>query len=228
MKNRVYVATAALAIAVSGAQAADLPVISPPLAATPAPAVDWSGFYAGVHLGYGFGETDVSVPAAPFFAQYDIDGWLAGVQAGYNFQSGMWLFGVEADIAYSSIDGSMTVAGQPPVTIATEMDWLATIRARAGLHYDRWMPYLTGGVAFADVDHTVTAPVFATSDTLVGWTVGGGVEAMFNPSWTAKLEYLYVDLEDVDFTITPVGAGPITGTFDDDFHVIRAGLNYHF
>ena len=74
----------------------------------------------------------------------------------------------------------------------------------------------------------MTPAGLVTSDTLVDWTVGGGVEAMFNPNWTAKIEYLYVDLEDVDFIVTPVGAAPITGTFDDDFHVIRAGLNYHF
>jgi outer membrane immunogenic protein len=150
---------------------------------------------------------------------------LAGVQAGYNVQSGMWLFGIEADIAYSSIDGSLTFTGNFPQTVTTDIDWLATIRARAGLHYDQWMPYITGGVAFADVEHTIT-PSFVISDVLVGWTIGGGVEAMFNPNWTAKLEYLYVDLEDVSFTTG--AAAPIIGTFDDDFHVIRAGLNYHF
>ncbi len=226
MKNQIFIAAAALAIAISGAQAADLPVDTPPLAATPAPANDWSGFYAGIHGGYGFGETELSIPG--LVTDYDIDGWLAGAQAGYNIQSGMWLFGVEADIAYSSIDGSITIPGQPPTTIATDIDWLATIRARAGLHYDQWMPYITGGVAFAEVDHTISpggifGPGVSLSDTLVGWTVGGGVEAMFNPNWTAKIEYLYVDLEDVDFTVPR-----ITGTFDDDFHVIRAGLNYHF
>ena len=226
MKNQLFVAAAALAIAMSGAQAADLPVYQPPLAATPAPADDWSGFYLGIHGGYGFGETEVSIPGVPFATNYDIDGWLAGVQAGYNFQSGMWLFGVEADIAYSSIDGSYTDPGNFAQTITTDIDWLATIRARAGLHYNQFMPYITGGVAFADVDHTMTPAGLATSDTLVGWTVGGGVEAMFNPNWTAKIEYLYVDLEDVGFTFG--AAAPSPGTFDDDFHVIRAGLNYHF
>ena len=227
MKNQLFAATVALAIAIAGVQAADLPAVQPPVAETLAPANDWSGFYVGVHGGYGFGETELSIPGLA--TDYDIDGWLAGVQAGYNFQSGMWLFGVEADIAYSSIDGSIAVAGQNPLAATTDIDWLATIRARAGLHYDRWMPYITGGVAFADVDHTITVPfALATSDTLVGWTVGGGVEAMFDPSWTAKLEYLYVDLEDVNFTFTPAGAAAISGTFDDNFHVIRAGLNYHF
>jgi outer membrane immunogenic protein len=223
MKNRLFITAAALAIAMSGAQAADLPVDPPPLAA-PAPADDWSGFYLGIHGGYGFGETEVTAPGAVF--EYDIDGWLDGVQAGYNFQSGMWLFGVEADIAISGIDGSGAIPQGPTVT--TDIDWLATIRARAGLHYDQWMPYLTGGVAFADVEHTATPPTVGlpASDTLVGWTVGGGVEAMFNPNWTAKLEYLYVDLE--DFDILTGAAAPVPVTFDNDFHVIRAGLNYHF
>ena len=224
MIKHVFTAAAVLAVAVSGAQAADLPVYQPPPAAVPAPANDWSGFYLGVHGGYGFGETELSLTVPPRAADYDIDGWLAGVQAGYNIQSGMWLFGLEADIAYSTIDGSIAVGGQLPLTATTDIDWLATIRARAGLHYDQWMPYVTGGLAFADVDHTITVPIaFATSDVLFGWTVGGGVEVMFDPKWTAKLEYLYVDLEDVDFT-----SGRSAGTFDDNFHVIRAGLNYHF
>jgi len=226
MKKQVFAAAAALAIAVSGARAADLPVYQPPPAAVPAPANDWSGFYLGIHGGYGFGETDVSIPALAFAASYDIDGWLAGVQAGYNIQSGMWLFGLEADIAYSTIDGSFTSGGNFVQTMTTDIDWLATIRARAGLHNDQWMPYVTGGIAFADVDHTMTPAGVATSDVLFGWTVGGGVEVMFDPKWTAKLEYLYVDLEDVDFAFAAAARAP--GTFDDDFHVIRAGLNYHF
>ena len=228
MKNKVFVAAAALAIAMSGAQAADLPVVPPPIAATPAPANDWSGFYLGVHGGYGFGQTDMSINGGAFTTDYDIDGWLVGGQAGFNIQSGMWLFGVEADIAYSSIDGSYSDTAAFDQTAITDINWLATIRARAGLHYDWWMPYITGGVAFADVDHTISPTGIVVlgaslSDTLVGWTVGGGVEAMFNPNWTAKLEYLYVDLEDVSFT-----SGGDFGTFDEDFHVIRAGLNYHF
>ncbi len=231
MKTRLFGTAAALAIATSGALAADLPVVEPPvveppLVTAPQPAADWSGFYAGVHGGYGFGETEISVPAFPFAAEYDIDGWLAGLQAGYNMQSGMWLFGVEGDIAFSSIDGSYTDPGQFAQTMATDIDWLATIRARAGLHYDRWMPYVTGGLALAGVDHSIMPAGLTMSDTLVGWTIGGGVEAMFNANWTAKLEYLYVDLEDVDFTAG--AAAPITGAFDDDFHVIRAGLNYQF
>ena len=132
MKNQAFIAAAALAIAISGAQAADLPVDTPPLAATPAPASDWSGFYAGIHGGYSFGETDVSIAIpGPFAAQYDIDGWLAGVQAGYNVQSGMWLFGFEADIAYSSIDGSFSFGGNFPQTVTTDLTgWRRFVLAR--------------------------------------------------------------------------------------------------
>ena len=228
MKKQLIVAAAALAIAITGVRAADLPVIAPPVADAPAPVDDWSGFYIGIHGGYGFGQTDMSINGGAFATEYDIDGWLAGGQVGFNFVSGMWLFGVEGDIAYSTIDGSYTDTAAFDQTAITEIDWLATIRARAGLHYDRWMPYITGGVAFAGVDHTITPTGIVVlgaslSDTLVGWTVGAGVEAMIDPNWTAKLEYLYVDLEDTSFT-----SGGDFGTFDENFHVVRAGLNFHF
>ncbi|HMB48744.1 MAG TPA: outer membrane beta-barrel protein, partial [Afifellaceae bacterium] len=90
-----------------------------------------------------------------------------------------------------------------------------------------FMPFVTGGIAFADVDHRITAggatgPV-STSDVLFGWTVGGGIEAMIDQSWSAKVDYLYVDLEDVDFT----GPGD-SGTFENSLHLIRLGVNYQF
>jgi outer membrane immunogenic protein len=213
--------------------AADLPVTPPPYEppAEPPVASDWTGFYAGLHGGYGFGTTDMSVTdGGGFSTDYDLNGWLAGAQAGYNHQfgqSGSWLIGLEGDIALSGIEGSYSDTAAFDERATTEVDWLATVRGRAGWVNGRFMPFVTGGIAFAGVDHRIgptglTGPV-STSDVLFGWTAGGGIEAMIDQQWTARLDYLYVDLEDVDFTT----AGG-TGTFEDSLHLIRLGVNYQF
>jgi outer membrane immunogenic protein len=228
--QKTLIAAAVLAASVSLSHAADLPV-SPPVFEPPAPAPvvsDWSGFYAGLHGGYGFGTTDMSVTdGGGFSTDYDLNGWLGGAQVGYNHQSGSWLLGLEADIALTGIDGSYSDTAAFDERATTEVDWLGTVRARAGWVNGRFMPFITGGIAFAGVDHRIgptglTGPV-STSDTLFGWTAGGGVEALIDPSWSAKLDYLYVDLEDVDFTT----AGG-TGTFENSLHLIRLGVNYQF
>jgi len=223
---------AAMAFSTPALHAADLP--APPTFEDPAspPAdFDWTGFYLGLHAGYGFGTTDMSVTdGGGFSTDYDIDGWLGGAQAGYNHQfgsSGMWLIGIEGDIALTGIEGSYSDTAAFDERATTEIDWLATVRARAGWVNGRYMPFITGGIAFAGVDHRIgptglTGPV-STSDVLLGWTIGGGLEAMIDPSWSAKLDYLYVDLEDVDFTT----AGG-TGTFENSVHLFRLGVNYQF
>jgi outer membrane immunogenic protein len=228
--QRSLLAAAVLVASVSLSHAADLPA-TPPVYEPPAepPAVyDWTGFYAGLHGGFGFGTTDMSVTdGGGFSTDFDLTGWLGGAQAGYNYQSGSWLIGVEGDIALTGIDGSYSDTAAFDERATTEVNWLATARARAGWVNGRFMPFITGGIAFAGVDHRIgptglTGPV-STSDTLFGWTAGGGIEAMIDPSWSAKLDYLYVDLDDVDFTT----AGG-TGTFEDSLHLIRLGVNYQF
>ncbi|HSM42436.1 MAG TPA: outer membrane protein [Afifellaceae bacterium] len=229
--HRSLISAVLLAASASLSQAADLPAAPPVYEAPAAPPVvyDWTGLYAGLHGGYGFGTTDLSVTdGGGFSTDYDIHGWLGGAQIGYNYQFGpSWLLGVEADIALTGIEGDYSDTATFNERATTEIDWLGTVRARAGWVNGRFMPFITGGVAFAGVDHRIgptglTGPV-STSDTLFGWTAGGGLEALIDSSWSARLDYLYVDLEDVDFTT----AGG-TGTFDDNVHLFRLGVNYQF
>ena len=141
---------------------------------------------------------------------------MAGGTIGYNLQTGSWVWGLEADGDASWIKGSGCGAN-----CETRNRWLGTGRLRIGYAWDRWLPYLTGGAAFGDVKMTPFSNGASESKTKVGWTAGLGVEYAFMGAWSAKIEYLYVDLSSSQFVITGMSNGYRFGT-------VRAGVNYHF
>lgn len=207
MKKLLLASVGLVALGVASASAADLPRRE--AMPTKAPAYvsqmyNWTGAYVGINGGYAFSGSN------------DSDGWLVGGTIGYNFQSGGPLvWGIEGDLNWSDIDG--TTAGRQ-----VSNNWLGTVRGRLGYAMGptgSWMPYVTGGVAFGDIEHSV--PLFGSArDTKAGWVLGGGIEAALSGPWTAKVEYLYVDL----------GNGPTVGGFGSNLHtnIVRAGLNYRF
>jgi outer membrane immunogenic protein len=241
------------ALAISGlatttAQAADLPSMKgPPLA--PIYAFTWTGFYIGANVGWGFVDSDVVgvhdnvgvVFGAPTFlgnfGSLDGDGVTLGVQAGYNWQVGGWVFGVEGDINWADINSGFTGGFSSrfpaigPVAASSDIEWFGTIRGRIGYAFDRFLIYGTAGFAFTDVSYAVAyggpgGPVAgSSSDLRTGWTAGGGVEWAFANNWSAKVEYLYVDTgknEIFDTTNT-------FSTFEtQSFHLVRLGINYRF
>jgi len=212
---------AATSVAATSAVAADLPRAMPPTRA-PAfvPAIySWNGFYLGINGGGAWGRSDWSG-----FGDTNVSGGLVGVTAGYNWQAfgSPWVFGIEGDIDWSSIKGSFTNAACP-TGCETKNTWLGTARGRLGYAFDRVMPYVTGGAAFGNVRATV-AGLGSNTETNVGWTVGAGIEAAVYANWTAKLEYLYVDLGDVSCA----ACLPVASNVDFRTHVVRAGLNFRF
>ena len=209
---------AATGLASTSAVAADLPRGMPTKApAVFAPGYSWTGFYVGINGGGAFGRSDWSA----FGNDTNVSGGLVGVTAGYNWQSGAWVFGLEGDIDWADIKGNFTNAACP-TGCETKNSWLGTARGRLGYAFDRVMPYITGGAAFGDVKAT-QAGVGSVSDTNVGWTAGAGVEWAAIANWTAKLEYLYVDLGDVS-----CAACLPASNVDFRSHVVRAGLNFRF
>ncbi len=112
-----------------------------------------------------------------------------------------------------------------------DIDWFSTLRGRVGYAAGPTLLYVTGGLAFADVDYSVSGTNGPTSFAMsngsieTGYTVGGGLEWAFAPNWSLKSEYLYVDLGDQ--TVTSPG-GTFRSSTDLDFHTVRAGLNYRF
>ena len=119
---------------------------------------------------------------------------MIGGTLGYNYQMGSFVWGLEADIDWTNIKGSSDATNVACVNCETSNSWLGTARARIGYAFDRWLPYITAGVAFGDVQ--ATSALGSNSTTQVGWTAGVGLEYAFMGNWTAKLEYLYVDLGD--------------------------------
>jgi outer membrane immunogenic protein len=204
------------------AQAADIPR---PVYKGVSPVVayyNWTGFYVGVNAGYGWGTSDWSaVPTASNKPK----GFLGGGTIGYNYQMGSIVWGVEADWDWSNVKATVTCA--PLVTCGTENTWLATARGRLGYAFDRWMPYITGGGAYGKVTATISAPAFgvlaSTSHNQLGWTFGAGLEYAFLSNWSAKFEYLYVDLG--SFNTGPL---PIVNNVSFKENIVRAGLNYKF
>jgi outer membrane immunogenic protein len=221
--KRILIA-GALALAAGGqALAADLPQPAPPPPRAPAtyvpvpvPVFTWTGVYLGVNGGYGFGTGNFSSGTSVS----SVNGFLAGGTIGGNYQWGQFVLGIEADADWANFDGTNT-----SICFSCEVksDWLATVRGRAGYAFDRLLIYGTGGAAFGNVQGGSVGGPFDTG-TQVGWTGGGGVEFAFTPNFTAKAEYLYVDLG--NFTCTHYCAGG--GTLNLTENVVRAGFNYKF
>ena len=226
MKRAFLLSAAIVTVAAQSAFAADR-ALPPPRAQAPlyAPArvYDWSGFYVGINGGGGWGESTYDFAGAGAGStDVSVSGVLAGGTIGANYQMGSTVLGIEGDLDWSNIRGS---AACPAGTCETRNRWLSTVRGRLGYAFDRFLPYVTGGAAFGDV--RATAPgVGSASDTRVGWTVGGGLEYALANNWSAKLEYLYVDLGKFDCG-GACGAVPPTNV-DYRTHVARLGLNYKF
>lgn len=254
------------------ASAADLPVKAPALAH-----YNWTGFYVGANLGWSFGRssTDYTIAGLPFGSTSQrMDGILGGLQAGYNWQNGRGVFGLEADIQATGqkgnssltdfipgtpgtpaipcifIDGPNTpcqpgtgipaIPGIPAitglVTYQNKLPWFGTFRGRIGFTpAERWLVYATGGLAYGEVETVESLTVGGASVALntsairLGWTVGGGVEAAIRDGWTARIEYLYIDLGSVADTL--VGIAPITPVATRSHvtdNIVRVGVNYRW
>ena len=184
--NRVVVACVGLlALAGGSATAADLPRYYQPGPAYN-PIYTWTGFYVGINGGGGWGSSQWDAVNS-----FDLSGGLIGGTVGYNWQFGQAVVGAEGDIDWSGIKGTSTVLC--PGGCETRNKWLATVRGRLGLAFDRFLPYVTGGLAFGDINATV--PILpGGSISNAGWTVGAGVEVGLVSNVSLKAEYLYVDL----------------------------------
>jgi outer membrane immunogenic protein len=211
--------------------AADIPVVrkAAPVAVM---AHNWTGFYVGAHAGYGWGRstwTDVAGLVVDDNTRHNIRGGLAGVQLGYNLQHGMWVFGIEGDWSWTGISGSSLFDNVDPVE--TKVRWLATLAGRIGIAHGAWLPYVRGGVVWANERFSISlplapgAPTTVTTDTRTGWTVGGGLEYAFTRNWSARAEYNYVNLG------TARAASAFAGfplDIKHHLHVAKLAANYRF
>jgi outer membrane immunogenic protein len=237
MENKMHMGTmrrglfAALAVAgiatASGtALAADMqrPVYKAPPAGVLPVTYDWTGFYIGGHVGYGWAEKNWQDGFGLFGASHEASGVLGGLQGGFNYQIGQFVIGAEGDWSWAGLSGS---SNSVLANFNTNVDWTATLTGRAGIAFDRWLVYAKGGAAWARDRFSTnfyTFPASEVTDTRLGWTVGAGVEYAFAPQWTAKLEYNYMDFGNRDVSFSP----GTTTSIDQQVHAIKFGINYKF
>jgi outer membrane immunogenic protein len=220
--RKVFAAvTGLMLLAGSSAYAADMPVKAPPAPYIPAPVWNWTGFYIGVNIGGTWADTN----SENFTG--DMSGVVGGGQIGYNWQINNVLLGVEGDFNGTSLRNSndVFIPGVGAFSAEAKLPWFATARGRLGWVNGPWLVYATGGAAWVNFEANITGPGGSVSDnaTKSGWTAGGGVEWLFLPKWSAKLEYLFVDTDTTNVTL--FGANFETRAQQN---IVRAGLNYHF
>jgi outer membrane immunogenic protein len=222
MKRLLGAGVGLLALA-GAAAAADLPPGAAPYYKAPAfvpPPYIWSGFYIGINGGGGFGSSTWDSAGG-----FNTSGGVVGGTIGYNYQVGPAVLGVEGDIDWSGIKGTTTNAGCP-AGCTTSDSWLSTVRGRLGYAAGRFMPYVTAGGAFGNINAS-TPGLAGGSATNAGWTVGAGLEFAIAGHWTAKAEYLFVDLGNFN-----CGTGCFPGAATDNVsfaeNLIRGGINYRF
>jgi outer membrane immunogenic protein len=217
--KRLFVAGGALLALAGTAMAADLPAPQPYYKA-PAygpPPFSWSGFYLGVNGGGGFGTSTWDTAGSR-----NITGGMVGGTVGYNYQINHFVLGVEGDIDWAGISGSNATV-TCPAGCQTNDSWLGTARGRVGYAADRFLPYVTGGAAFGNINATTAG--LTTTTTNVGWTVGAGVEFAITPNWSAKAEYLYANLGKFNCGLN---CGAATDNVSFSANLVRGGINYHF
>lgn len=244
MNKILSAVTAAIALAASSALAADIPVYEPaPAAPVAAPVVTtWTGFYAGLHAGYGWGDRHFDYDEDSFLSDccdisaegfdYDPNGLVAGGQIGFNYQWNYVVLGIEGDASWSHMDDELHIEDyfRSDLDVDVSIDWLASIRGRLGLAFDRFMAYGTGGVAWAGVETDVDHGGNSSSDgqTHHGWVAGLGVEAMVTDMVTVRAEYLHYEFGEEDYDYTDELGSASYGQADLDADVVRVGVNVLF
>lgn len=191
----------------------------------------WSGFYVGLQGGYLWGDARHSFSNGAPSDNSDPDGFIGGGHIGFNLQSGGIVYGIEADFEGGDVSGGFTnVTGATSVG-TVDLNWQGSVRARLGLAHDRTLFYVTAGWAFGDFDFgggPAPGPACCGySETLNGWTVGGGIEWALSKNLTTRFEYRYTDYGRASGGLAPVFGG-VTMPVELETHAIRAGLSYKF
>ena len=223
-----------LAILLSGAaDAADLRKVAlPPAPELPA-LYSWTGFYAGLQGGYAWGSNTMRIGTvgggfAPTRFRAGEDTAFGGAHAGFNYQLGGIVLGVEGDV--EALDSRSRFDGIG-LSARVSQDWQGSARARLGLAFDRLMVYGTGGVSFTEYERRVFTPGAGFSERLTsartGWNVGAGVNFAFTDNLILGAEYRYTDFGRNGFSSS--GAFPgLSGSQELTSHSARASVAYKF
>jgi outer membrane immunogenic protein len=213
----------------------------------------WTGFHAGANVGYGWADvqSDFSFTGAGNIplgsSSSNVSGVIGGVQAGYDWQTGNLVFGLETDVQMTGQSGSSFAscpAGVPcgvggGIRHTEKLVWFGTTRGRVGTTFDGWLVYLTAGAAYGQIkaDGVANFPIVpgATmavggSETRFGWTVGAGLEGLLVANWSWRVEYLYMDLGNVFLPTATAPPFVVPATLNQSFrfrnNIVRLAINY--
>jgi outer membrane immunogenic protein len=229
-------------LTVAGAVAADLPV----KAAPPPPPLSWTGFYIGANVGGGFSQKTFIDNFAPYGDIGGVDasprpsGWVGGLQTGYNYQINSILLGLEGDFTWLGTKSSFSCFPLlAPQTCTADPEWVAAITGRLGIVAGPALFYVKGGPAWIRDTYTdlalpgasfLAAPgeLFVAHEIRSGWTAGVGLEYMFLPSWSVRLEYDYYGFPDRSIGFDGVAGDSFTELIKQNLQTVTVGLDYHF
>jgi outer membrane immunogenic protein len=218
------------------ALAADLPMKAAPLAPAPVVAPTWTGLYVGGHIGAGWGtiESDANIAGVITLpvSSHNTNGMLGGLQAGYNYQMGWAVLGIEGAWSWADIKGSTPCL--VVFSCSGKTTDFASISARLGAVIgNNALVYVKGGGVWGRSEYTFSSPIgigipaVTNSVTRSGYLFGAGAEYRFDPRWSAFVEYNYMDFgtKDVDFSALAGGVIPITAHISERDHLVKVGVN---
>jgi outer membrane immunogenic protein len=229
--KKLLLSSAAFAALTTAASAADIGVPREPIgAAVVAPVFSWTGFYAGLQIGYEGSSTRGRFLVGGVPVQevgYNTNGLFGGVHVGYNYQFNYLVVGLQGELEAGGINGSFTFANGDQYRSRISLQ--GALLARAGFAWDRALFYVNGGLALANLEDSIFNNGLATrvsSSGRAGWAIGAGIEYAFTPNWTARVEYRYTDYGTRSFSAVP--AFPGTVDYRNRFHAVRVGVSYLF
>jgi outer membrane immunogenic protein len=224
--KKLLLAAAVAALSSTAAFAADLPARTYTKApAYVAPVYNWTGFYIGAQVGGAFqGSSGFSTNDPLVTGTRDDSSFIGGGVVGYNYQfAPNWVLGLEGE--FNGLSNNRHTFTDGTDVISTKNDWLASVTGRLGYTWGVGMIYAKGGAAFRDNGGIASTSAFTSNRDDTGYTVGAGLEYMFAPAWSAKIEYQYYNFGHTDLTF---GGLPSSVSYRDDLHTVKAGINYHF
>jgi outer membrane immunogenic protein len=250
----LLLATVSSIAAVGSAHAADLPRKAVP---QPVWTSNWGGGYIGGHVGVArLNASCTSTSQGDYTSGYGFcgayqggasgvntdTGFTAGLQAGWNWQAGTFVYGFAVDWTWTDLNRTISASYTSPTSFRAKVDWLASFRGRMGLAVDNTLVYMTAGLAAGRVDHLNSGSAAAGTSgdygnlktTKAGWVAGLGVEHKFGPNWSVNAEFLYYDLGRKTASSkfcsnnTCSDGGTYATEFNTEIFTVRVGLNYRF